>query len=49
MFMGCNEKLRYPDCIKYKGQLIIRDFGKDKYDSPLFFPNSVEWQKLQKK
>jgi tungstate transport system substrate-binding protein len=32
-----------------KGQLIIRDFGKDKYGSPLFFPNSVEWQKLQKK
>jgi len=32
-----------------KGQLIIRDFGKDKYGAPLFFPNSVEWQKLQKK
>jgi tungstate transport system substrate-binding protein len=32
-----------------KGQLIIRDFGKDKYGSPLFFPNSVEWQKVQKK
>jgi tungstate transport system substrate-binding protein len=31
-----------------KGQLIIRDFGKDKYGSPLFFPNSVEWQKAQK-
>jgi len=31
------------------GQLIIRDFGKDKYGSPLFFPNSVEWQKAQKK
>lgn len=30
-----------------KGQLIIRDFGKDKYGSPLFFPNSVEWQKAQ--
>ena len=28
-----------------KGQLIIRDFGKDKYGSPLFFPNSEEWQK----
>ena len=28
-----------------KGQLIIRDFGKDKYGAPLFFPNSVEWQK----
>jgi tungstate transport system substrate-binding protein len=32
-----------------KGQMIIRDFGKDKYGSPLFFPNSVEWQKTQKK
>ena len=32
-----------------KGQLIIRDFGKDKYGSPLFFPNSVEWQKARKK
>ncbi|MDI6743596.1 MAG: substrate-binding domain-containing protein, partial [Smithella sp.] len=32
-----------------KGQLIIRDFGKDKYGSPLFFPNSVEWQKTQNK
>ncbi len=27
-----------------KGQLIIRDFGKDKYGAPLFFPNSKEWQ-----
>jgi tungstate transport system substrate-binding protein len=26
-----------------KGQLIIRDFGKDKYGSALFFPNSKEW------
>ena len=32
-----------------KGQKIIRDFGKDKYGSPLFFPNSLEWQKKQKK
>jgi tungstate transport system substrate-binding protein len=32
-----------------KGQLIIRDFGKDKYGAPLFFPNSLEWQKTQKK
>jgi tungstate transport system substrate-binding protein len=30
-----------------KGQLIIRDFGKDKFGSPLFFPNSVEWHKAQ--
>jgi tungstate transport system substrate-binding protein len=32
-----------------KGQLIIRDFGKDKYGAALFFPNSVEWQKSKKK
>lgn len=31
-----------------KGQLIIRDFGKDIYGSPLFFPNSLEWQKTKK-
>jgi len=31
-----------------KGQQIIRDFGKNKYGAPLFFPNSVEWQKAQK-
>lgn len=31
-----------------KGQLIIRDFGKDKFGAPLFFPNSVEWQKNKK-
>lgn len=27
-----------------KGQLIIRDFGKDKFGGPLFFPNSKEWR-----
>jgi len=27
-----------------KGQEIIRDFGKDKYGSPLFFPNSKDWR-----
>ncbi len=27
-----------------KGQLIIRDFGKDKFGSPLFFPNSKQWR-----
>jgi tungstate transport system substrate-binding protein len=32
-----------------KGQLIIRDFGKDKYGVPLFFPNSKEWQEIQQK
>ncbi len=30
-----------------KGQKIIRDFGRDKYGSPLFFPNSKEWRSLQ--
>jgi tungstate transport system substrate-binding protein len=30
-----------------KGQLIVRDFGKDKYGSPLFFPNSVQWRMKQ--
>lgn len=50
-------KVNYQDTMKFvqwltapeKGQLIIRDFGKEKYGSPLFFPNSVEWQKSQKK
>ncbi len=28
-----------------KGQLIISDFGKEKYGAPLFFSNSREWQK----
>jgi tungstate transport system substrate-binding protein len=32
-----------------KGQLIIRDFGKEKYGSPLFFPNSKEWKEAQAK
>ncbi|MDQ5987538.1 MAG: tungstate transport system substrate-binding protein [Syntrophus sp. SKADARSKE-3] len=31
-----------------KGQRIIRDFGKDKYGSPLFFPNSEAWNKENK-
>lgn len=31
-----------------KGQLIIRDFGKEKYGAPLFFPNSVEWVRAHK-
>jgi len=32
-----------------KGQKIIRDFGKDKYGSPLFFPNSKEWKSSETK
>jgi tungstate transport system substrate-binding protein len=30
-----------------KGQKIIRDFEKEKYGTPLFFPNSREWQENQ--
>ena len=30
-----------------KGQKIVRDFGKDKYGGPLFFPNSDAWKKHQ--
>jgi tungstate transport system substrate-binding protein len=29
-----------------EAQTIIRDFGKDKYGEPLFFPNSPEGKKL---
>jgi tungstate transport system substrate-binding protein len=28
-----------------KGQVIIRDFGKDQYGAPMFFPNSDAWRK----
>jgi tungstate transport system substrate-binding protein len=28
-----------------KGQTIIRDFGKDQYGAPMFFPNSDPWRK----
>lgn len=28
-----------------KGQKLIRDFGKEKYGAPLFFPESNEWKK----
>jgi tungstate transport system substrate-binding protein len=32
-----------------KGQAIIRDFGKDQYGAPMFFPNSDAWrQKMGK-
>ena len=27
-----------------EAQIIIRDFGKDKYGQPLFFPNSDQWR-----
>ena len=29
----------------HKGQATIRDFGKEKFGSPLFFPNSLQWRK----
>ncbi len=28
-----------------KGQMIIRDFGKEKYGAPMFFPNYDAWHK----
>lgn len=31
-------------CSPEHGQQIIRDFGKEKYGSPLFFPDSREWR-----
>lgn len=35
-------------CTSKEGQTIIRDFGKDKYGEPLFFPNSTEGKTLPK-
>jgi tungstate transport system substrate-binding protein len=32
-----------------KGQKIVENFGKDKYGSPLFFPNSKEWREAKGK
>jgi len=31
-----------------KGQKVIRDFGKETYGAPLFFPESKEWKKAAK-
>jgi len=28
-----------------KGQALIRDFGKETFGAPLFFPNSTEYRK----
>jgi tungstate transport system substrate-binding protein len=50
-------KANYEDAVVFvkwltspeKGQKIIKDFGKDKYGSPLFFPNSKEWRTSQGK
>jgi tungstate transport system substrate-binding protein len=49
-------KVNYEDTMTFvkwvthpeKGQKIIRGFGKDKYGSPLFFPNSKEWREKQR-
>ncbi|MFX4262165.1 substrate-binding domain-containing protein [Pelotomaculum propionicicum] len=35
-------------CTSAEGQTIIRDFGKDKYGEPLFYPNSAEGKALSK-
>jgi len=48
-------KANYQDAMRFvqwltapaKGQKIIRDFGKEKYGSPLFFPNSKEWRQAK--
>jgi tungstate transport system substrate-binding protein len=48
-------KVNHGDTLKFvqwltspeKGQKIITDFGKDKYGSPLFFPNSKEWREAK--
>jgi tungstate transport system substrate-binding protein len=41
------EAMQFVDWLQGKdAQLIIRDFGKDKYGEPLFFPNSPEGKKL---
>jgi tungstate transport system substrate-binding protein len=35
-------------CTSLEGQTIIRDFGKDKYGEPLFYPNSTAGKTLPK-
>jgi tungstate transport system substrate-binding protein len=41
------EALQFVEWLQSKeAQTIIRDFGKDKYGEPLFFPNSPEGKKL---
>jgi tungstate transport system substrate-binding protein len=42
-----NETIQFVEWLQGRdSQLIIRDFGKDKYGEPLFFPNSPEGRKL---
>lgn len=49
--VNATDTMRFVDWLTdpQKGQLIIRDFGKDKYGAPLFFPNSEAWQRAQQK
>jgi tungstate transport system substrate-binding protein len=50
-------RVHYDDAIVFvnwltapdKGQKIVADFGKEKYGSPLFFPNSAQWREAQAK
>jgi tungstate transport system substrate-binding protein len=35
-------------CTSTEGQTIIRDFGKEKFGEPLFYPNSAEGKTLPK-
>lgn len=44
------EALQFADwLVSDEAQILIRDFGKDKYGQPLFFPNSDEWNAKHKK
>jgi tungstate transport system substrate-binding protein len=48
-------KVNHGDTLKFvqwltspeKGQKIIEGFGRDKFGSPLFFPNSKEWREAK--
>jgi len=48
-------RVNHEDALKFvqwltsleKGQKIVEDFGRDKYGSPLFFPNSKEWREAK--
>ena len=45
-----DEALQFADwVVGDEAQLLIRDFGKDKYGQPLFFPNSDQWNAKNKK
>ena len=45
-----DEALQFADwVVEDEAQILIRDFGKDKYGQPLFFPNSDQWNAKNKK